>query len=123
MIKVALDRALDRALERDGDEPARADPQGGGAGAVERARVGPAPDAADRLLGHADPGGGLPDEAAVGERFDELALPLRRQAVDAGPERNRIEGQDVGFIAGRRFRRAGRGESAWRGASRFHSRV
>jgi hypothetical protein len=92
---MALDRAVDGAFVGDRDQAAGADALGAAAGEIEGARVGAAPQAADAAFGHADALGGGADDAGIGQRLDELALPGGRPAVGAVAQLRGGEIKDV----------------------------
>ena len=96
MVETRLDHPLDRPLpggraQAVGTELERRLP-----GDVEAGRVGAAAQAAGALLAHPDPRRRLPDDAAIGERLDEGALPGGRPPVLAVLEIDGLEGEAGG---------------------------
>src|SRR3954468_5124080 len=81
MIIMALDRPFERPFDGGRKDVPAADPLLRLAGEIEGASLGAAAKAGDALHGHADAAGGPAGDAAIRERFDIVALPLRRPAV------------------------------------------
>jgi len=84
MIIALAQRAIERAVDRGGEELLHGALQRTLPRRIESARIGAATQATGRLLAHADSLRGGGDAAGIGKGFEEVALALGRPAIMAG---------------------------------------